>query len=129
MSEVPATKTIRLGIQATRLLAENKWGFFSRNEGAETTLTHLSRTELEVTHPRTMGRKAFARLVKNIKENGISEAVKYIEYNGKNYVVDGNHRLVAARTLDLNEIPVEKVELPYLGYKSIDDFDFYNPGF
>ena len=34
MSGVPATKTIRLGIQATRLLAENKWGFFSHN-GAE----------------------------------------------------------------------------------------------
>ncbi len=31
MSGVPATKTIRLGIQATRLLAENKWGFFGRN--------------------------------------------------------------------------------------------------
>jgi hypothetical protein len=31
MSEIPATKTIRLGIQATRFLAENKWGFFERN--------------------------------------------------------------------------------------------------
>ncbi|OIZ98243.1 hypothetical protein BEV13_06920 [Rickettsiella grylli] len=36
ISEIPATKTIRLGIQATRFLAENKWGFFGRNEAEST---------------------------------------------------------------------------------------------
>jgi hypothetical protein len=106
-----------------------RWGLFARKGIEESTLTHLSPAELEVTHPRTMGRKAFSRLVENIKENGINETVKYIKYNGKNYVVDGNHRLVAARALDLNEIPVEKVELPYLGYRTIGDLGFYSPGF
>ncbi|HEY6435690.1 MAG TPA: hypothetical protein VIY47_03805 [Ignavibacteriaceae bacterium] len=31
MSEIPATKLIRTGIQTTRFLAENKWGFFGHN--------------------------------------------------------------------------------------------------
>ncbi len=114
-------------IQASKLM--NRWGVFGHNGVEESTLTHLSPTELEITQPRTMGRKAFARLVENIKENGINETVKYIKYNGKNYVVDGNHRLVAARTLGLKEIPVEKVELPYLGYRTTDDLGFYSPGF
>lgn len=68
------------------------------------------------------------RLVKDIKENGVNETVKIVEHDGKNYVVDGNHRTVAARSLGLDSIPIEKVELPYLGYKTIEDFDFFSPG-
>jgi len=97
--------------------------------GGEKLVSRLSPNELEVTHPRTMGRRAFGRLVQDIKENGINEPVKFIEHEGKNYVVDGNHRLGAARALGMDAIPVEKVQLPYLGYKTIDDLDFYSPGF
>lgn len=96
---------------------------------SEIPLTHLPPSNLAVTHPMTMGTKAFNRLVNDINENGINEPIKFIEHDGVNYVVDGNHRLVAARSLNFSNAPVEKVELPYLVYRSIDDLDFYSPGF
>ena len=40
---------------------------------------------------------------------------------GTKYVVDGHHRLQAAKDLKLKNIPIEKVSLPYKGYKTIDD--------
>jgi uncharacterized protein (DUF1015 family) len=44
---------------------------------------------------------------------------------GKLYVVDGHHRLAAARQLNLNNVPVEKTTLPYAGYKTPEDFNYY----
>ena len=98
----------------------------STNKTLSQASTHLPLGELEVTHPRMMGKKAFNRLLQNIEENGINESIKYIEYEGKNYVVDGNHRLAAARSLGFNQIPAQRVEFPYLGYKTVDDLDFYD---
>lgn len=46
---------------------------------------------------------------------------RYVEVNGQKYVVDGHHRLRAAKDLGMKEVPVEKVELPYKGYKTIED--------
>ena len=40
---------------------------------------------------------------------------------GKKYVVDGHHRLIAAKRLHFQEVPIEEVELPYKGYNTIDD--------
>ena len=68
-----------------------------------------------------MGRNKFNKFLQNIKENGIKESIKYIELDGKKYVVDGHHRLAAAKRLGLLEIPIEEVQLPYLGYSTIDD--------
>ena len=59
--------------------------------------------------------------MEDIKNNGISETIKYVEYNGKKYVVDGHHRLIAAKKLGIKEIPIEKVDLPYAGYRTVDD--------
>lgn len=61
------------------------------------------------------------KLVENIKENGIKESIKYVEYNGQKYVVDGHHRLIAAKKIGLTEVPVQKVELSYGGYKTVKD--------
>ena len=73
------------------------------------------------THEKTLSNSEFKRLIDDIKKNGIQQPVKYIEYNGKKYIVDGHHRILAAKKLGLNEVPVEKVEFPYLGYHSIED--------
>lgn len=60
-------------------------------------------------------------LIDDIKANGIQESIKYVTYDGQMYVVDGHHRLLAAKRLRLTEVPIEKVELPYAGYSKIDD--------
>jgi ParB-like chromosome segregation protein Spo0J len=39
-------------------------------------------------------------------------------------VVDGHHRLKAAKQLGLKEVPVEEVKLPYAGYKTTSDLIF-----
>ncbi len=57
----------------------------------------------------------------------MKEPIKYIEFGNSKYVVDGHHRLRAARELGLKDIPVERVELPYGGYKTPHDlFDYFN---
>ena len=68
-----------------------------------------------------MGRNKFNKFVQDIKENGIQESIKYVEYDGKMYVVDGHHRLKAAKILGLTEVPIEEVQLPYKGYETIQD--------
>ena len=85
----------------------------------------VSPYELITTHSKTMNKKQFDLLKRQIKENGIQESIKYVEYNGKKYVVDGHHRLLAAKELGIITVPVEKVDLPYLGYESIDDLLWY----
>ncbi|EJO5348894.1 ParB N-terminal domain-containing protein [Clostridium botulinum] len=61
------------------------------------------------------------KFVETIRKEEIQEPIKYVEYNGKKYVVDGQHRLQAAKRLKIEDVPVEKVELPYAGYKTIED--------
>ena len=45
-------------------------------------------------------------LINDIKANGIQEPLKYVEYNGQMYVVDGHHRLLDAKILGLLEVPM-----------------------
>ena len=77
---------------------------------------------LESTHKLTMGKKRFKKFVNQVKADGkIKEPIKYVEHNGKRYIVDGHHRVSAAKEAGLKKVPIEKVKLPYKGYKSIDD--------
>ena len=73
------------------------------------------------THKLTLSKKQYLKLLENIKNNGIKEPIKYVEYDGVKYVVDGHHRLRAAKELKLKNIPAEKVSLPYKSYKTIKD--------
>lgn len=65
-------------------------------------------------------------LVEDIKANGIQNPIKYVDYNDQMYAVDGHHRLLAAKRLKLLEVPIEEVELPYAGYKTIDDLLWFD---
>lgn len=88
----------------------------------------ISPYDLEPTHNQTKSRRQMDKFVKDVQRDGeIREPLKYVEYKGKKYVVDGHHRLIAAKKLGIKNIPVEKVNLPYGGYKTVDDlrFDYY----
>lgn len=77
--------------------------------------------DLQPTHSPTLSNNKMNALMDDIKVNGIQEPIKYVEYNGQMYVVDGHHRLLAAKRLGLTEVPIEKVDLPYAGYSTVDD--------
>lgn len=72
-----------------------------------------------------MSNTKFNELVGEIKENGITESIKYVEHDGVKYVVDGHHRLKAAKVLGLDSVPIEKVSLPYNGYFTIEDLFWF----
>lgn len=91
---------------------------------ATTNVQKISPYKITKTHGRTMGKKQYAELVESIRKNGITEPIKYVEHNGTKYVVDGHHRLQAAKELKLKDIPVEEVFLPYKGYKNISDLEW-----
>jgi RHS repeat-associated protein len=89
-------------------------------------VTKLSPYELEITHGLTKSKNAFAKLKADMKLNGIQEPIKFVEHNGKRFVVDGHHRLRAAKELGIENVPVQQVKLPYAGYKSVDDLIYSN---
>jgi ParB-like chromosome segregation protein Spo0J len=64
------------------------------------------------------------RLAADIEKIGIQKPLKYVEHQGEKHVVDGNHRLRAARKLGLKRVPAEKIELPYKGYKTTGDLTY-----
>ncbi len=124
-----------LGNTAVRLVNKGgKWVFelFEVGSGkviqqvAAKTVTKLSPYELEITHGLTKSKSAFAKLKADIKSNGIQEPIKFVEHDGKRFVVDGHHRLRAAKELGIQNVPVQQVSLPYAGYKSVDDL-IYSP--
>ncbi|WP_433936320.1 RHS repeat-associated core domain-containing protein [Sorangium cellulosum] len=80
---------------------------------------------LEPNHELTRSKREYAKLKKYIAEHGMRKSVKFVEHNGKRYVVDGHHRLRIAKELKLPEIPAEQVSLPYRGYKTTSDLVRY----
>jgi uncharacterized ParB-like nuclease family protein len=77
--------------------------------------------ELVATHPPTMSKRAFRKLKDDIRKNGIKEPILYVEHNGEKYIVDGHHRVKAAKQLNIDKIPAKKVKLPFRGYKNAQD--------
>jgi len=61
------------------------------------------------------------QLIDDIKVNGVREPIKYVEYNGSKYIVDGHHRYFAAQKLGISQVPIEKVTLPFRGYQNPSD--------
>lgn len=71
-------------------------------------------------------KNSFNRLVDEIRANGIKDPVKYVEINNVKYIVDGNHRVFAAKALNMKTVPAMKVSLPYKGFNTIDDVVWEN---
>lgn len=82
--------------------------------------------DLTPTHSITKGHAKMQKFIDEISKNGIKEPIKYVEYNGEKYIVDGHHRIAAAKKLGIKEIPIEQVQLPFAGYKTIDDLMWFN---
>ncbi|WP_341352870.1 ParB N-terminal domain-containing protein [Marinobacter halodurans] len=81
--------------------------------------------DLIPTQPLTKSRKQMKRLSNEIDEAGeITESLKYVERDGKKYLVDGHHRHALARQKGIDQVPAEKVELPYKGYKTEADLEY-----
>lgn len=79
---------------------------------------------LRATHG--VSKRAVARLARQIEaDGGIHTALKYVEDGGEKIVVDGNHRLRAARQLGIERVPAERVDLPYKGYKTVADLIYH----
>lgn len=83
--------------------------------------TVCSPYDLQATHSQTLSKKNMNKLIEDIKNNGINESIKYVKYNNQKYIVDGHHRVIAAKRLGIKEIPTKEVQLPYAGYKTADD--------
>ena len=93
---------------------------------AAKSINRISPSKLTQTHKLTLSKKQYSKLVESIRKNGITEPIKYVEYRGTKYVVDGHHRLRAAKQLGLDKIPTQKVSLPYKGYKTINDLLWFD---
>ena len=82
--------------------------------------------DLTPTHSITKGHTKMQKLIDEISKNGIKEPIKYAECNGEKYIVDGHHRVAAAKKFGIKEIPIEQVPFPFAGYKTIDDLMWFN---
>jgi len=83
----------------------------------------LSPYDLTPTHG--TGRSNLKKVEAQIKrDGGITEPVDYIESSGNKYIVDGHHRVQAAKKLGLSEVPVREQQLPFGNYRTTADFQF-----
>jgi RHS repeat-associated protein len=81
----------------------------------------LNPYELTPTHGLTNSKKSFSLLKADIQQNGIKEAINYVESNGTKFIVNGHHRVRAAKELGIKSVPVNQVSLPYGGYRNLND--------
>jgi hypothetical protein len=93
----------------------------SSSPSGSSSVEQISPSEFAKTHRINTNSAKYKARKADIAQNGIREPVKYVELNGKKYVVDGHHRVRIARELGFDSVPAERVQLPYKGYKTIDD--------
>jgi len=77
--------------------------------------------DLTPTHALTNSKNQMNKLISDIRVNGIQETIKYVDFKGTKYIVDGHHRVAAAKALGITNVPAIEVNLPYAGYKSVID--------
>jgi hypothetical protein len=84
----------------------------------------VSPSQLERTHG--IGGNESSRTVMEIRDSmrqgGWQGApVSVYEHGGRRYIVDGHHRIAAARRAGLEQVPYQVVDLPFRGYRTLDD--------
>ena len=77
-------------------------------------IEYLHPDDLEITHG-IRDRKRLEELLTSIRTQGILEPIKVVLYNGLWFTVDGHHRHKVAIILQMEQIPVEQVVLPFNG--------------
>jgi len=88
------------------------------------TVERVNPFKLVPTHALTHSRRVFMPLKADIKANGVQEPIKYVLHRGSKYIVDGHHRARAAKELGIQQVPVKRVELPFRGYRNLEDLGF-----
>lgn len=86
-----------------------------------TSIQQVATKDLMMTHGQTLSNRAMGHLTQDIAKNGIQQPLNYVEHNGTKYLVDGHHRLMAARRLGMDAVPAQQVSLPFRGYRTAAD--------
>ncbi len=91
--------------------------------------SQVNPAELVLSHKVNQSPREMAALKESIQNKGFlhntDQPVAYVTVNGQKHLVDGHHRVRAARELGLGEIPAQEVQLPYEGYRTEADlFDW-----
>jgi hypothetical protein len=73
----------------------------------------LLRCVASATHGLTASKRACGALKADVARNGMVQPIKHVEHGGANDVVDGNHRLAAARQPGMSDGPRQKVAVTY----------------
>ncbi|CUV66606.1 conserved hypothetical protein [Sulfurovum sp. enrichment culture clone C5] len=119
VTSLTASPLKNLGVAAKGLLerVKMKWGE-----------SMINTQELIPTHAPTMSKTQFRALKAYIKENGLKSlnnssdgSISYVVHDGNKYIVNGHHRVKAAKQLDISNVPAKEVQLPFRGYKDIGD--------
>jgi RHS repeat-associated protein len=71
----------------------------------------------------TMSNTQFRKLVQSIAQSGLkNNVIQFVRIGEKNFVVNGNNRLLAARQLGItDQLSFQRVQLPFQGFKSEAD--------
>lgn len=81
----------------------------------------LETSSLNPTHFPDRSQKQMQNLINDIVANGIQDPLQFVEHNGQNYIVGGNHRYFIAKRMGITELPVQRVQLPFEGYGTAAD--------
>jgi RHS repeat-associated protein len=128
-TEYVAAKT---GLTFLSMFGKNagfSWSSLNAMESSSTSI--FATSELIPTHAITKSKTQMQTLLNDVAANGVTQPVKYVEFNGQNYIVDGHHRLFSAQRAGISYIPVEQVQLPYGAYKTSQHLmmEGSNPGY
>jgi hypothetical protein len=94
--EQDSAKYIRNAIEEV-----NNVEYSGLKNSASELLEQLPTASLTPTQGKTLNKKEFQNLLSSIRRNGITGPIKCVQIGKDYYVVDGHHRLLAARLLGL----------------------------
>jgi hypothetical protein len=93
--------------------------FAPRTVSASESVTFVPKSSLEFTN--RLSGSNLNKIGADIFKNGIREPIKFYEINEMKFVVDGNHRLGLAYKFGFQNVPAQRVPLPYKGFQTEQD--------